>query len=166
MRVFVAICLALAAVAALAVGVWGVTGWAWDLRLVPAVGVVESVSSRTEPIWIRADHPDAASEQVVVTVAYRWQVGEATYRGDRFMWDERHEAITDPDEARLRVRGLQPGTRVGLWVDPRDPSQAVMARRILAPPLLVSGMGLGLLLAAGLTLLWRPLFGFGGQDDR
>lgn len=145
-----------AGLAGLALGVPGVLGARADASLATTEGTVDRVSSYRRQLVFTPTGPGRPTHENVIQVEYSYTVGEKGYSGRRYAFDEPDEGITDDTRAQARIRQLQSAEAVAVLYDPADPSRAVLTRREMLPPVVVSVLGaVGLALGVALALSWR-----------
>lgn len=145
-----------ALVAGLCLSVVGALGLGWasdDAKWRETSAEVLSVASEPRPYQCEGARPRACLG-TQISVSYAWTVDGTRYRGNRYsqdevvgLWGEDSNDEASAFEARLRAE-----KRVPAFVNPDDPSEAILFRREAAPALVASGMG-SFLLTVGLTLL-------------
>jgi hypothetical protein len=140
-------------VVALAVG--DIRGAGRDGALARTKGTVESVTSQRRPLLVRSNSPNAPTHETVIHVAFSYSVDGVSHRGTRYSLGEEHETIADDAKAQARVAALRTGSTVDVYYDPRDASQAVLARRTTDGPIAGAVVGgLGGLIGLGLLASW------------
>lgn len=113
-------------------GVFLVAGLGFSAFFIwPAFRVLESRSWHEVPCEVLesrvATHPGDESDTYSVEVRYRYTVDGRDYTSDRYHF---FVGSTSGYEGKARVvERLPPGTRTVCWVDPDDPSEAVLERR-------------------------------------
>ena len=139
----------------LGLGVPGVIGASADASLIPTEGRVGDVSSYRRKLWVTGTGPNRSTHENVIVVAYSYAVDGKRYSGRRYAFDEPDEAITDDAEAQARIESVRAADAIKVLYDPADPSQAVLARREMAPAVVVSVLGTVLMiLGPGLMVGW------------
>lgn len=98
----------------------------------PLLRVFESRSWSRVPCEVLesgvATHPGEDNDTYSVEVLYRYEVGGREYRSDRYHF---FLGSTSGYEGKARVvEGLPAGTRTTCWVDPEDPTEAVLSREL------------------------------------
>jgi hypothetical protein len=139
----------------LGLGIPGVLGAQSDAALVAVEGTVLDVQSERRALLVRSTSPNAPTHETWIHVTYRYGYDAEEYTGHRYAFDEPREGITDDDLAQSRLRVLQPGASLPVLVDPQAPERAVLARRVLGPPLAFSIVGgLAFIVGVGLLVQW------------
>ncbi|WP_166442820.1 DUF3592 domain-containing protein [Phragmitibacter flavus] len=98
-----------------------------------------------------------------VGVVYRYEVDGMEYRGERFSHSSATPGVPEADEARARQEfgtqaafaAWQPGKRVRVYYDPKDPAQAVLMRGRVWVGWALTGLGLGVFFIG--LLEWRRI---------
>ncbi len=98
--------------------------------LIPAVHVVQAYDWQAVPCEIVsssvASHPGDDGATYSVEVVYRYRVGGRDYTSDRYRFLGGSSSGSEGKQA--VVDSLPPGTKTTCWVDPDDPSEAVLDR--------------------------------------
>jgi hypothetical protein len=137
----------------LGLGVPGVLGARADNALVAVEGVVMSVVSDRQGLWVRSNSPNAPTHENLITVSYAYTVDGVAYAGDTWAFDEPRESITNDAEAAQRLEALVDADGITVLYDPTDPSVSVLSKRELAPAAVVTVVG-GVGVPVGGFLLW------------
>jgi hypothetical protein len=118
----------LALCAVLAVVGLGTAAW-YGPRMLREAGSTQgwtAVSGRVEEVGVDS-RTRRHGQEWVVRIAYVYTVGDAEHRGTRYSAGGDLVA-EERAQAELLARGFRPGDELSVWVDPADPTCAVLAR--------------------------------------
>ncbi|MEE9127055.1 MAG: DUF3592 domain-containing protein [Planctomycetota bacterium] len=134
----------------------GTSAWYGPSQLMEAKATEDwpTVTGTIEDTRVTSQHRRRQTDYNV-EITYTYVVGERTYRGSRYSVTGNPGAERQ-EEAELLARGFRKGDKVKVYVDPEDPTQAVLARGGTQKAWMTIGFG-ALLLVVGLFLGARRL---------
>ncbi len=118
-----------------------------------AEGTIESTSVRVNILLTgRGSGTDSSREArrtYYPEISYRWMVDGQTYTGSRFALGEEHPDFPDRQDAQGAAKRFPAGGAIDVYVDPEDPSSAVIDRSLKIGAFVPLPLGL-LFLAVGI----------------